>query len=427
MKLVKLVVQPATSLSGEIELPPSKLYTQIACALAILAEGKSTIESPLRVKDTMVMLRAAEVVGATVKRTQERLSIWGVGNNLKPSQNVIDAKNSGTAMSLLTSIATLASTPTIINGDIQLRSRPMPALLRALRRLGADIHSTKPDESPPFVVFGGGLNGGKIRLSEAEARYLPAVFLPAPHAKKKVEFSLPSSKKFQLESTLELMKTARAKITERKGIISILNHPYRAFNYRVQREVVGAAPFIVAAGLLNSRLKLRGVKEISFRDAAFLQALKSFGLKLYSSGKSIEVEGRHRLRGTQLDLSWGPELLPLMAVLACGVRGKTIIRNAEEARVMKSDRISTIAQELRRMQARVLEQSDGLIIQGPAKLKGCEVNGHDDYAVASALAVAGLFAEGKTVIKNGAEALGTSYSRFISTFQSLGAEMSYSS
>jgi len=422
---VNLVVQPATSLSGEIELPPSKLYTQIACALAMLAEGKSTIESPLRVKDTMVMLKAAEVVGATVKRTQERLSIWGVGNNLKPAQNVIDAKNSGTAMSLLTSIATLASTPTIVNGDTQLRSRPMPALLRALRRLGADIHSTKPDESPPFVVFGGGLNGGKVRLSGAEARYLPAVFLPAPHAKKKVEFSLPSSKKFQLESTLELMKTARAKITERKGVISILNHPYRAFNYMVRREVVGAAPFIVAAGLLNSRLKLRGAKEISFRDAAFLQALKSFGLKLRPSGKSIEVEGRHRLRGTQLDLSWAPEILPLMTVLACGVRGKTIIRNAEEARVMKSDRISTIAQELRRMQARVLEQSDGLIIQGPAKLKGCEVDGHDDYAVASALAVAGLFAEGKTVIKNGAEALGTSYSRFISTFQSLGAEMKY--
>jgi len=424
---VNLVVQPATSLSGEIELPPSKLCTQIACALAILAEGKSTIESPLRVKDTMVMLKAAEVVRATVKRTQERLSIWGVGNNLKPAQNVIDAKNSGTAMSLLTSIATLASTPIVINGDTQLRSRPMPALLRALRRLGADIHSTKPDDSPPFIVFGGGLNGGKVRLSEAEARYLPAIFLPAPHAKKKVEFSLPSSKNFQLESTLELMKTARAKITERKGVVSILNQPYRAFNYRVRREVVGAAPFIVAAGLLNSGLKLRGAKEIYFRDAAFLQALKSFGLKLHSSGKSIEVEGRHRLRATQLDLSWAPEVLPLMAVLACGVRGKTIIRNAEEARAMKSDRISTIAQELRRMQARVLEQSDGLIIQGPAKLKGCEVDGHDDYAVASALAVAGLFAEGKTVIKNGAEALGVSYSRFISTFQSLGAEMKYSS
>jgi 3-phosphoshikimate 1-carboxyvinyltransferase len=191
--------------------------------------------------------------------------------------------------------------------------------------------------------------------------------------------------------------------------------------------VVGAAPFIVAAGLLDSRLRVRGMKEISFRDLNFLKALKSFGLKLCTSGKLIEVEGKYRLRGTKLDLSWAPELLPLMAVLSCAASGKTLIRNAEEARTMKSDRISAIAQELRRMQARVLEQSDGLVIQGPAKLKGCEVDGHGDYAVVSALAVAGLLAEGKTVIKNGADALSVSYSRFVSTFQSLGAEMSYSS
>lgn len=425
---MNLIVQPAASLSGEIELPPSKLYTQMACALAILAEGKSTVESPLRVKDTSVMFKAAEVMGATVKRTQERLSIWGVGKNLKPTQNVVDAKNSGTAMGLLTSIATLAPTPTVVNGDAQLRSRPMPALLRALRRLGADVHSTKPDDSPPFVVFGGGLNGGRVKLSEAEARYLPAVFLPAPYAKKKVEFSVPCGKENpQLEPTLRLMKTARAKITERRGAVSILSQPYRAFSYRVNRDVVGAAPFIVAAGLLNSRLKVRGAKEMSFRDANFLQTLKSFGLKLHASGKSIEVEGRHRLRGTRIDLSWAPELLPLMAVLSCAAGGKTIIRNAGDARTMKSDRISAVAQELRRMHARVLEQSDGLVVQGPAKLKGCEVDGHDDYAVVSALIVAGLLAEGKTVIKNGAEALGTSYSRFVSTFQSLGAEMGYSS
>jgi 3-phosphoshikimate 1-carboxyvinyltransferase len=425
---VNLVVQPATSLSGEIELPPSKLYTQIACALAILAEGKSTIESPLRVKDTNVMFKAAEVMGATVKRTQERLSVWGVGNNMKPAQNAIDAKNSGTAAGLLTSIATLALTPTVINGDVQLRSRPMPALLQVLRRMGADVHSTKPDDSLPFVVFGGGLSGGKVKLSEAEMRYLPAVLLPAPYAKKNVEFSVPPGwRKLQLEPTLALMKTAHAKITENRGIISVRNHPYHAFNYKVEREVVGAAPFIVAAGLLDSRLRVRGMKEISFRDLNFLKALKSFGLKLCTSGKLIEVEGKYRLRGTKLDLSWAPELLPLMAVLSCAASGKTLIRNAEEARTMKSDRISAIAQELRRMQARVLEQSDGLVIQGPAKLKGCEVDGHGDYAVVSALAVAGLLAEGKTVIKNGADALSVSYSRFVSTFQSLGAEMSYSS
>lgn len=423
---VDLVVQPTAALSGEIELPPSKLHTQIASALAILAGGKSTIESPLRVKDTQVMLKAAELFGATVKRTREKWSIWGAAEELKPVKNVIDAKNSGTALTLLTSIAALASTPTVLTGDAQLRSRPMPAFLQALRSLGADIHSTKPDESPPFIVFGGGLKGGKVRLGEIRALHIPAVLLSTPYAKKKAEISFTGKKTFQLESITELMKLARAKITERRSWVSIPTQPYRAFRYRVRREVVGAAPFIAAAALTDSRVKLRGVKGISGRDAAFLQTLESFGLRPHVSRKSIEVGGRHRLRATRLDLSWAPELLPLMAVLACRAKGKTLIRNADGARVMKSDRISAIAQELRRMRARLLERSDGLLIQGPIDFRGCEVDSHEDYAITAALVVAGLLAEGKTTIKNGARALLTSCSRFVSTFQGMGAGVRYS-
>ncbi len=101
------------------------------------------------------------------------------------------------------------------------------------------------------------------------------------------------------------------------------------------------------------------------------------------------------------------------------------MRDAGGARAMKSDRISAISQELRRMRAKVLEHSDGLLVQGPSKLKGCEVDSHNDYAVAAALVVAGLMADGKTTVKNGAEALRTSYSRFVSTFQALGASISY--
>ncbi|MDI6643339.1 MAG: hypothetical protein QMD95_04765 [Candidatus Hodarchaeaceae archaeon] len=421
-----LIVQPATALSGEIELPSSKLHTQLASALAILAGGKSTVESPLRVKDTNVMLKAAEIMGATVKRTQEKWTIWGLGGKPKPAQNFIDAKNSGTALSLLTSIAVLAPTPTVLNGDVQLRSRSMLGLLMGLRYLGADVHSTKPDDSPPFVVFGGGLRGGRVQLSEVEARYLPAVLLPAPYAKKEVELSFGRGKQpFQLESITELMKKARVRVTARKGKISVPTQPYRALNYKVPRELAGAAPFIAAAALTDSRLKLRGVKRVFDRDAAFLQAMKSFGVRLHISGRHVDVEGRQKLRATRLDLSWGPELLPMMAVLACAARGRTLIQNAVEARKMKSDRISAIAHELHRMGARVLERHDGLLIQGPCELKGCGVDGHDDYAVVAALVVAGLLADGKTTIKNGADALGTAYSHFVSTFHGLGADIGY--
>lgn len=420
-----LIVRPAAELSGELEPQPSKLHTQFASAVALLAGGKSVIENPLRVKDTQVMLQAAEAMGATVKRTQERWSIWGVSGSPKPAQNVIDARNSGTAISLLTSIAALAPAITVLNGDTQLRSRPMPALLKSLRRLGADVHSTKPDDSPPFVVFGGEVMGGKVRLGEVSAHYLPALLLPCPYAKKQVKLSLKRAQETQLKLILELTKKAGAEVSPRGERLLMPNRPYRAFSFRVPQELAAAAPFIVAAALTNSKLKLRGVKGVVGRDAAFLDLLKVAGLKLHSSKKGFIAEGKQNPRAAKLDLYRVPELLPMIAVLACKAKGKTLIWNAGEARTMKSDRISAISRELRRMGARVLEHHDGLLIQGAAKLKGCEVNGHDDYAVVAALVVAGLLAEGETKIKNGVTALRTSYSRFISTFQGLGADIGH--
>lgn len=419
-----LIVQPATTLSGEIELPPSKLHTQFASALALLADGKSVIERPLRVHDTNVVLKAAEAMGVVAKRTQERWSIWGVGDNLKPAQNVIDAKNSGTALSLLTSIAAIAPAIIVINGDAQLRSRPMPTLLRALQRIGADVYSTKPDDSPPFVVFGRKLRGGKMQFSGLDARYLPALFLPCPYAKKIAELSFKQSwRSPPLELASELMNVAGVKINEERGKIRIPNRPYRAFSFRVPQELASAAPFIVAASMTNSKLKLSGIEKITGRDAVFLSILDKVGLKLHKSKKDFSVDGQQRPRAAKLDLSLAPEFLPIMAVLACNAKGKTLIQNAEDARSMKSDRISAIAHELRRMRAKVSERRDGLLIEGPAKLQGSEVDGHEDYAIVSALIVAGLFAEGKTTIKNGLQALRTSYSRFVSTFQGLGADI----
>lgn len=420
-----LIVRPAAELSGELEPQPSKLHTQFASAVALLAGGKSVIENPLRVKDTQVMLQAAEAMGATVKRTQERWSIWGVSGKPKLAQNVIDARNSGTALSLLTSIAALAPAITVLNGDTQLRSRPMPGLLRSLRRLGADVHSTKPDDSPPFIVFGGKVTGGKVQLGKVSAHYLPALLLPCPYAEKKVKLSIKQAQKTQLKPILELTKKVGAEVSPWGERLLMPNRPYRAFSFRVPQELAAAAPFIVAAALTNSKLKLRGVKGVAGRDVAFLDLLKVAGLKLHSSKKGFIAEGKQNPRAAKLDLSHVPELLPMIAVLACKAKGKTLIRNAGEARTMKSDRISAVARELRRMGAKMLEHHDGLLIQGAAKLKGCEVDGHDDYAVVAALVVAGLLAEGETKIKNGVTALRTSYSRFISTFQGLGADIGH--
>lgn len=427
MKCVDLVVKPSGELSGKIVPPPSKVYTQFATALALLAGGKSVVRQPLGVDDTRVLLRAVEDMGATVNRAREKWVIWGVGPSLQPSGNVIDTKNSAVALSLMTSIATLAPRITVLTGDAQLRSRPMPAFLGALRRLGADVHSTKVDGSPPFVVFGGNLRGGRISPAKKMNPYfLPSLMLVSPLSKRRVELVLTSGLETPLlDMAVELMGKAGAEVVATERGLKVQRGNYRSFTVRIPLDLEATAPFITAAVLTNSKITLSKAG-VSSEDSSFLRILRRFGVDVDSSVRSIRVTPTKKLKGIKVDLGDAPELLPYISVLACKAQGKTIILNATRARSMKSDRIRAMVRGLRRLGAKVSEHRDGMVVEGPARLRGRRVDGCEDYAVVAALAVLGLVAEGETVIKNRAEALHTSYSHFVSTFQDLGADISYS-
>jgi 3-phosphoshikimate 1-carboxyvinyltransferase len=88
-----------------------------------------------------------------------------------------------------------------------------------------------------------------------------------------------------------------------------------------------------------------------------------------------------------------------------------VIRDAGELRVKESDRIEMVAQGLRAMGAIVETFEDGMAIQGPTKLKGARIEANHDHRIAMAFAIAGLVAEGETVI-DGAESIQTSYPNF---------------
>jgi 3-phosphoshikimate 1-carboxyvinyltransferase len=385
-----------------------------------LAKGKNIIDSPLKVGDTQVILKAAEQLGATVNKTKEHWTVWAP-DELRPLQGFLDLKNSGTGLALLAAVTTLSHEPVVLNGDGQLRSRQMSSFIKALRRLGADINSTKLNETPPLLVMSGGLKGGKAILCGAETRYLPALSVIAPYAEKAVELVLGETGKIFAEPAVEVLSSARVNPVMTKRGITFPCHPYRPFRYSVRKEVVGAASAIMA-GCISGEVSF-SVDKVSARDEVFIKSLEAFGVKSERKGKNWRLWAG-KLQGAELDLSWAPELVPLMAVLASMAKGRSVIVNAGEARAMKSDRISAISQEMKKMGGKVLEEIDGLIVEGPGRLKGCEVDGHGDYMVVAALAVAAMFADGKTVVK-GAEATGTSCFRFTSSLREIGAEVVY--
>ena len=105
---------------------------------------------------------------------------------------------------------------------------------------------------------------------------------------------------------------------------------------------------------------------------------------------------------------------------ATQARGTTVVRDAQELRVKETDRIAALALELSALGARIEPTADGLVIEGPASLRGARVDAHGDHRMAMALAVAGLAAQGETVIA-GAECIAKSFPGFVAVLRGLGA------
>ena len=135
---------------------------------------------------------------------------------------------------------------------------------------------------------------------------------------------------------------------------------------------------------------------------------------------TVEIDGAG-LKGTEIRGKEIPNVideLPILAVAGALAQGTTVIADAAELRVKETDRLAAIATNLRAMGVTVNETDDGLEIFGGTPLKGARLSSYGDHRIAMAFAIAGLFAEGKTVI-DGVECVATSYPTFHQTLQRL--------
>jgi 3-phosphoshikimate 1-carboxyvinyltransferase len=109
------------------------------------------------------------------------------------------------------------------------------------------------------------------------------------------------------------------------------------------------------------------------------------------------------LRGGEIPPEMVPGLideLPVLSVFGTQTEQGLVYHGAAELRVKESDRIAAVAANLRRMGAEVEEFADGLRVAGRQKLRGAEIDPQGDHRTAMAFAVAGLIAEGTTVIQD---------------------------
>jgi 3-phosphoshikimate 1-carboxyvinyltransferase len=437
----RLIVTPTARLKGEVSVPGDKSITHRAILLGCLADGPTTIRGYLPADDCLRSLAAVEALGVTVVRDAGpplQLRIEGKGAAaLREPASLLDLGNSGTSLRLLTGL--LAGQPfvTVLTGDASLRRRPMRRVIEPLTRMGADIFAWGGGERAPVVVQGKRpLKPIDVTLPVASAQLKSALLLAALSAEGTTRITEPARSRDHTERMLPQFGATLA--VEPHGVSLTGPQRLRGTRIDVPADLSSAAFLLVAgtivgafgAGSADGEIRLPAVG-VNPTRTGLLDLLTAMGAKIETE-KPREVSGEPvadltvrpaALRGVT---AAGGQIVamidefPILCIAAALARGETVVRDAQELRVKESDRIAVMAAELRKLGVGIEELPDGVRIAGGARLKGAVCDSHGDHRIAMALAVAGLVAEGETVI-NDVQCIETSFPGFADAFRRVGA------
>ncbi len=426
---MKAAFEKSVYLRGEIKVPGDKSISHRGAIVGALARGTSAIKGYSPAADCASTLEVLEKLGVEVRREADALLVDGCADGgFREPDGPLDAGNSGTTMRLL--VGVLASLPLTVTftGDSSLLRRPMGRIIEPLSLMGARLSASDEEGHPPLRVAGGGLKGIHYSPPVASAQVKSAVLLAGLGASGKTAVA---ETVLTRDHTERLLKRAGIDVTTEGLTVSVEPGVPRALQIDVPGDFSSAA-FLIAAGALcrDSEIEVRSVG-LNPTRTGFLGLLGRMGADievLPDEDDSWEPRGTIRvkcapLKGIQLskqDVALAIDEVTLVALLATQAQGRTEIRGAAELRHKESDRIAGTVSALKAMGARIEETAEGMAVDGPCGLRGAPVSAGGDHRLAMMLAIAGLVADGRTVV-DGWEWTRVSYPGFEEVLEALGA------
>jgi len=420
--LDRIEISGARVFKGEFAPPPDKSISHRAVMFSSLAKGTSTVRNFLRANDTLSTVESFRSLGIDIIDEGSTLTIRGRGiHGLSEPHDVIDCGNSGTTIRLLSGV--LSGNPffSVLTGDSSLRARPMGRVIKPLSLMGAHIIARDNDRYPPLAIKGGNLRPVTYRMPVASAQVKSSLMLAGLFTEGDTEIIEPIRSRDHSEKMLPAFGAEIA--VEGLRILVRGGRELGALDTYVPGDFSSAAFFIVAALLIpGAEITARNVG-LNPTRTGLLEVLRNMGATIEVSNThdvsgetvgDIYCRGKAALKAVSITGDMVPSLIdefPILCVAAALAEGTTTVKGAEELRVKESDRIKTIAAELRKMGVEIEEYRDGLSIKGAERLRGAEVESHGDHRIAMSMAIAALAAEGRTVINN-ASAVDVSFPGF---------------
>ncbi len=388
-----------SKLNGNITAPPSKSAAHRALICSYLAGG-GTVSPIINSKDMQATL--------------------GVIDGLKDKSPRVHCIESGSTLRFMIPVAASLGKSVTFTGEGSLLKRTVGEYVDLLPQHGITV---KSDGYLPFTISGQLQNGNYEVDGNVSSQYVTGLLLALANLQgdSAIVLKTPLQSKPYVDMTVKIMNDYGVRVVETNfGYLIKGSQKYQTLDYNVEGDWSQAA-FFMAAGAICGDVTVSGLDlKCAQGDRYIIDVLANFGADIVVEGNQVHCK-QSELKGIEVDVTNIPDLVPIIAVTAAFANGQTVITGGERLRYKESDRITSVVTNLEKMGVDVIEQPDGMIINGCGDVFGAKLDGFNDHRIVMAFSVAALGAYGKTEITN-AESINKSYPQFFEDYNSLGGK-----
>ena len=403
----------------------------VCAALASAPAGRETlIACPDSSEDIDATARCLNALGAVVRYEHDGFFVTPIKEkNVSSPQSpaVLDCGESGSTLRFLLPVSGALGLAVSINMGGRLSLRPLSPLRDEMASHGCTLSG--PGHSP-LTCEGRLVHGNYTLPGNISSQFVSGLLFALPLLKgdSVIRVTGVLESRPYVDMTLDALRMFGIEVSEEQDQVFRIPGGQTACspgNAKAAGDWSGAAFWLAAGAIGKGSVTCSGLDPDSRQgDRAIAGLLKRLGAHVSCVRDAVTVSPGV-LRGIDIDAGDTPDLVPVLAVVACVAEGKTIIRNAGRLRMKESDRLRTLAVSLSGLGADIAETDDGLVIRGKKTLSGGETQSHGDHRIAMAAAILSAACTGPVAIRD-AEAVRKSYPGFFEDLSSaLGGACEY--
>ncbi len=308
-----------------------------------------------------------------------------------------------------------------LDGEEQLRRRPVGDMEAPLAALGARVRYAERDGYPPVVVTGSRWSGAEVEVPGAiSSQFLSGLMIASSFARGPVSLS---SKDLVSSPYAEMTAAVMARFggeVETLGPKRWRVHPaaYRAADFEVEPDASAAAFLWAAAAATGGEVLVRGTGDRSLQgDADLPRPPGPDGVPRGDEPPRAPTVSGFPSRGLDADCSGTPDLVPALAAVAAFAPGPSTFCGVAHLRFKESDRLAVLADALSRLGATVLLEEDRMTLVPAVAYHGAELDPRGDHRMAMAFAILGLRIPGVRIAQSSCVA--KSFPNFFTVLESL--------